>query len=134
MRWKAGPVEPTLQRPAWCFLLAGAALALLSAPILKAPPPSLSFAHAFLFGAWGLVILVLFVLTRYAGRGPPAVRDKQLADHPEHRLEDQPPDQLDAQEHRYEDGPRGPLEEELQTQCKDEPESGQDDKGGPSDA
>ena len=68
MNWKVGQFDLTLRHPALLWLLASGALVLLSLPILQTPPPGLELAYWLLFGAWAVVILALFVLSRCPDR------------------------------------------------------------------
>jgi hypothetical protein len=45
-------------------LLDGAALALLSWPILRTPPPSPQLGYLYLFAVWAAVIFILFLMAR----------------------------------------------------------------------
>jgi pilus assembly protein TadC len=73
MKGRCGRFERALRQPAFLFLLAGTALVLFSLPIVKVPRPGLAAAYWFLVGAWAVLILALFVVSRFQD-GPEAER------------------------------------------------------------
>ncbi len=59
-------IDQLLRQPAFPVLLDGAALALLSWPILRTPPPSPGLAYLYLFAVWVALIFILFLMARRA--------------------------------------------------------------------
>ncbi len=71
MKNEAIRIDRALRQPAFPLALAGVALGLFSWPMVRTPPPAATFAYPFLFVAWALVILALFLISRSEVRTHP---------------------------------------------------------------